>query len=154
MKAHVDLAQELGFETAATNANADYALAKKLLIAYATFKVVTKDQIDTFNADLKKKTMSRQDEYTRTYKQLKLVPVAKYASLPPLDVLEAIKSARSTSLFDTFEIAYIVDHKEVRDPDPIVFGLISGCTDYFFIAQWGDDVKVTDLLKSEQEATK
>lgn len=153
MKTHVDLAKEAGFETAAKNADADYTLAKKLLVAYATYKVVTDDQINEFNAALRAKTEKQTDRWTKTFKKLALVPIAKYASLPPAEVLEAVKLARSGGLFCGFDVAYIMDEKEVRDPDPIVFGNIDGCSDHFFITQWGDDVKLTDLIANEIETS-
>ena len=34
--------------------------------------------------------------------------------------------------------------KEIKDP--IVFGVINGCPDKFFISQWDDDIKIDDIF--------
>jgi hypothetical protein len=150
MKAYADLAKEAGFSKAAENVEYDYALAKKLLVAYADYQVVTSEQMEKFQARLKKETLQKLDKYTEVYKKLKLEPIQTYATMPPMEVLDLVSKAKATGLFGSFEVGYITDHVERRDPDPIVFGKIEGCGDYFFIAQWGDDVKVTDILAEEK----
>jgi hypothetical protein len=157
IQAHVALAEELGFKTAAANINADYDLAKKLLVAYASYSFITKEAYNRFNAELKRKTVIKtKDRYeTEHYKTLAFDSLADYPHLPPTDVMLKIREARSTKLFDRFTIAYIkMAHVPTRDPDPIVFGIIEGTSDLFFIAEWGDDVSLSDILAAEKAVAK
>lgn len=151
MQGHCDLAKDVGFTKAAETIEKEYTLAKKMLLAYADFQVVTVEQMEKFKADLKAKTMKKIDKYTTAYKKLAMEPISVYKTMPPQEVLELVGRAKATNLFDTFQVAYITDHVERKDPDPIVFGTITGCPDFFMIAQWGDDVSITDILKSEEK---
>lgn len=66
-----------------------------------------------------------------------------YGQLPPDHVLSSLKKAKVKRCFDSFAIAHIEKVK-----DPILFGLIKDFpTLYFYIDQWGDDVKIEDILK-------
>lgn len=145
-KVYTDLATAAGFKKAGEKAQEDYALAKKLLLAYADYQIVTKKNFDDFNKALKAKTHRSLDRYTQVWKEVKLQRIENYEQLPPVEVLELVAAAKKTELFDKFEVAYIANTHYHRDPDPIVFGSINGCSDLFFIAQWGDDMKLTDLL--------
>ena len=145
-KAYVEQAKKVGFTTAADKISASYDLAKKLLIAYADYKIVTEADINAFNQQLRTKTEKKPDRYNIYYKKLVFDSIATYGSFPPAEVLQAVQIAQDKQIFDSFKVAYIADIHERRDPDPIVFGTIEGCSDYFFIAQWGDDVKISDLL--------
>lgn len=63
-------------------------------------------------------------------------------AVPPADVLEKLKVAREAKLFDDYAILHI---KYV--PDPILCGKIKESNDLYFIAEWGDDVKLSDIIK-------
>ena len=67
---------------------------------------------------------------------------------PPDTVLDALEKAKEDNCFDTFEVAKISWIEEIKDP--ILFGIIEGCSDKFFISQWDDDVKIEDLLFMER----
>ena len=128
------LLKELGMD-----AVADTLLKKKrgrdrLLKAVEKYRYATGEDIDDFNADIKSQGS-----------RLVIVEVKDYKRLPPDDVLEALKQAQKEDLFDSFHIAYIE-----RVKDPILFGKIKAFKNlYFFIAQWGDDVKFEDILGTE-----
>lgn len=62
--------------------------------------------------------------------------------LPPTDVLEKLAQAQKSKLFDYFTVLHI---KYV--PDPILCGHIKESKDLYFIAEWGDDVKFSDIVK-------
>lgn len=64
-----------------------------------------------------------------------------YTGIPPQHVLDALKLAKDRSCFDAFTIATV---RKVKDP--LLLGNINGCPDRFFIAQWGDDVCLDDVL--------
>lgn len=61
---------------------------------------------------------------------------------------DALESAHADKCFDKFEVMTVEWHKEV--PDPILFGVVNGCADRFFIAQWDTDVKIEDILKDHE----
>jgi len=62
--------------------------------------------------------------------------------VPPQDVLDKLKIARDAKLFDDFAVLHIQ-----RVPDPILCGKINESNDLYFIAEWGDDVKLSDIVK-------
>jgi hypothetical protein len=139
----IDLATETGFEQAAQRAEHQIDVARRAAIAYEHFRYVTAQQIADFSQRLiasTKKTTS----WDTTYDQLRFRPIAKYPNMPPQDVLQAVRAAQNMKVFDTFEVADIQSVRVLKDP--IIFGCISNITDKFYIAQWGDDVKISDLL--------
>jgi len=107
---------------------------KKLLQAIEDYRYATGEDLDEFNKDMK--------QYG---KELVVVEIKDYDRIPPDDVLEALKTARAKGCFDTFHIAYI---RKVKDP--LLFGKIDEFKNlYFFIAQWGDDVKIEDIIGTD-----
>lgn len=74
--------------------------------------------------------------------------LADYPEVPPPDCLLDLKKAKDMQCFDEFEVAK-VETIESR-PDPIIFGLINGCQDKFFITQWDDDVSIEEILKKNE----
>ncbi len=64
--------------------------------------------------------------------------------LIPDEVLGKIKEAKERKLFNEFAVLWAE-----RVPDPIVLGKVNGCEDYFFIAEWGDDITFEQLTKGE-----
>lgn len=83
-----------------------------------------------------------------THDTLEIIALELYPEVPPPDCLLDLKKAKDLNIFDRFEVAK-VQTVEVR-PDPIIFGLINGCVDKFFITQWDDDVKIEDILKQNE----
>jgi len=65
--------------------------------------------------------------------------------LIPDDVLDKIEQARERRLFDAFQVMWAEKVK-----DPIVFGVLDGCQDMFFVAEWDDDITFEQLLAGEQ----
>lgn len=149
VKTAVDLAEEAGFTHASKEATKLAERAVKLARAYEHYRYVTPENIAAFQERLKKATF-KENSWQRSFDQLIFTPVAQYDGLPPSDVLEAVKKAKQEVIFDTFEVAHVVTITERKDPDPIVFGRIEGCDDRFFIAQWGDDVSITDLISHNE----
>lgn len=119
--------------------------ARRLALAYAKYGVVTQAQINNFNEELRAKTQKSLD-YGRGYsfQRLLFTPIKDYTLMPPPEALSRLEDAIADGLFDGYVVAAIHDVKEL--PDPIIFGKINGCTDYFFIAQWDDDVKIEDII--------
>lgn len=68
-------------------------------------------------------------------------PIAKYKNVPPMEVLDALKLNKSREIFDYFTVAEVAGVK-----DPLLFGRVKGVKDRFFIAQWGDDVNLDDVV--------
>jgi len=132
---------KLGFKTAAKKAVQLKDKARKLAIAYEHYRFVRQEKIDAFNQKMLRNTMNDPEGY----KKLAFTSIEDYHGVPPNEVLDALETAQGRKCFDTFEVAYI---KRVKDP--ILFGRVSGCPDRFYIAQWDDDVKITDLLKENE----
>lgn len=135
--------EKLGFKKAAERAKKLEGKRKKLMIAYEFYRYVKREKINAFNQDLRKKTHNW--DGVGGYHTLDLVKIEDYESAPPTDVLDCLEAAKDHNCFDSFEVAYI---KKVKDP--LLFGVIEGCSDKFFIAQWDDDVSINDLLKENE----
>ena len=151
-KITVEELKDLGFDQAANELKLLEEFKRKTAIAYEHFRYVTQEHITKFNEEIKKKTMKKEGKNQwgdiLTYDQLKFHDIKTYKSSPPKSVLQSIKKAKEMKCFDTFEIAKIESQKEV--PDPIVFGRINGCPDLFFIDQWLDDIKISDLIEDNE----
>ena len=133
-KEKAKLLKELGMETVAEDLLKKKRGRERLLKAVELYQYATGEDIDDYNKEIKTHG-----------KELEIVEIKDYKRLPPDDVLEALKEAQAKDLFDTFHIAYIRKLK-----DPILFGKIKAFKNlYFFIAQWGDDVKFEDILGTE-----
>lgn len=139
MEAVLEQARDAGFVAAAENAQKLIDRAGRLAKAYEHYRYVTSEQIRSFNLRLREATI-----FGYSYDTLMMVDAASYHAMPPQDVVEALKNAKCTGIFDTFEVAYIETLRVVADP--ILFGCITGCADRFFIAQWGDDVNFDQLV--------
>ena len=128
------LLEELGMKAVADTLLKKKRGRERLLKAVEKYQYATGEDIDDFNAEVK-----------NNGKRLAIVEIKDYKRLPPDSVLEALKKAQADDLFDTFHIAYIE-----RVKDPILFGKIKAFKNlFFFIAQWGDDVKFEDILGTE-----
>ncbi len=128
----VEFLKSLGLEKLAERIERKREAKRKITIAIATYKYVNQEDIDEYNIEIGKFN-----------KRLKLEEIKNYRQLPPDDVLEALKKAQQDNCFDDFYIAFVENVK-----DPILFGTIKDFKNlYFYIAQWGDDVKIEDILK-------
>lgn len=160
----------LGMTKAADDLDAKAQLTKKLAVAYEHFRYVSQEKIDSFIARLRASTsriptreeyntaasgfgLSRYEEAikygyaSKVYDTLVLDALEKYDGVPPQDVLEKLAAAKQFGIFDTFEVAHVEPvATKVHFPDPILFGRVAGCTDHFFIGEWGNDVKLADLI--------
>lgn len=67
--------------------------------------------------------------------------IKDYSGIPPLEVLETLKVHKDREIFDEFTVASVTEVK-----DPIIFGRFNGVKARFYIAQWGDDVCLDDLI--------
>jgi len=133
-KEKAKLLKELGMDAVAETLLKKKRGRERLLKAVEIYQYATSEDIDDFNAEMKNHG-----------RRLVIVEVKDYKRLPPDNVLEALKKAQADDLFDSFHIAYIE-----RVKDPILFGQIKAFKNlYFFIAQWGDDVKFEDILGTE-----
>lgn len=149
-------ADEAGFLAVAKELRTKASRLTRMVQAYEFYRVVKQDAVDAFNAKLKAKTsrpLTPEDpQYRYGYEsticdQLKLEPLAGYPGVPPADVFAAVKEAKERKIFDSFEVASVQPvATHVKLPDPIVFGRIEGCTDRFYIAEWGTDVNIVDLI--------
>ena len=144
--------EKLGFTQASKDLKVKEELKRKMTIAYEHFRYVRPEKIDKFNEKLKQETLKRTGKQGLNaydnYDKLAFIPIATYGTIPPTEVLEKIEEAQAFGCFDEFEIAKIESVKEYKDP--IVFGKINGCSDLFFVAQWDNDVRIEDLLMSNE----
>ena len=119
----------------------------KIDIAIKNFPLIlTENHIKEFNEMLYKDTF-KEDKKSIEYKRLKFTPISDYEKIPSQFVLERIKKAKDLNCFDEFEVCTIDWVKELKDP--VVFGVISGTTDKFFITQWDNDITITELLEGK-----
>lgn len=141
--------QELGFDRAATVLRAQREMARKLRIAFEHFRVVTPEHLERFNRELRGRTERRSSlSYSYTYDRLAFTPISFYGNCPPPEVLEKVRDAKKLGCFDSFEVATIESVKVI--PDPIIFGVIQGCPNKYFVAQWDNDVKIEDILREDE----
>ena len=68
-------------------------------------------------------------------------PVENYEGLPPDNVLETFKKHKERKIFDYYTVAE-VEHVH----DPLLLGRLHNNDNCYFIAQWGDDVKLDDVI--------
>lgn len=68
-------------------------------------------------------------------------PVEQYKTLPPENVLNTFKTHKSRKVFDYFTIASVEGIH-----DPLLLGRLKGDNRCYFIAQWGDDIKLDDVI--------
>lgn len=135
--------EKLGFKTASKVVETKRALKKKLMIAYEHYRYVRPEKITAFNQKLMETTRKGY-----TYSQLVFTPVGNYAEVPPDDVLVKLEEAMNRGCFDSFEVAHIQAITKV--PDPILFGIVEGCQDKFYVAQWDNDCRIEDILKENE----
>lgn len=130
----VELLKKLGMDKIAEKILRKKSGKEKLLAAVSDYRYATGEDLDDFNKEIK--------EYG---KELVVVKIKDYKKLPPDTVLESLQKAQNKNCFDDFSIAYIR-----RVKDPILFGTIDDFKNlYFFIDQWGDDVKIEDIIGTE-----
>ena|SRR3990172_8936713 len=149
---HVALLEQAGFVAAAKDAKDSYERAGRLAQAYEHYRYVSQEKINDFNNKLYAETLRRTGkagkDLVEHYDCLVFDAVDSYPGIPPMEVLESTRQAAGRGIFDTLEVAHVVSVREYKDP--IIFGRVTGCTDRFFIAQWGDDVRITDLVGTSE----
>lgn len=69
------------------------------------------------------------------------VPIELYETLPPSDVLKSVEVHKARNVFDYMTIASVN-----AVVDPLLLGRIEGRSEAWFIAQWGDDVQLDDVI--------
>ena len=144
--------KQLGLTQCATRIEEELTVRQKLAVAYEKYRYLTPAKIEAFNVKLREETEKKEGKNQwgkiKSYKRTKMTPLEQYGSVPPETALAALEAAHADQCFDSFEVMTVEWHKEV--PDPILFGVIKGCADRFFIAQWDADVKIEDILKDHE----
>lgn len=159
-KAHLELMQDVFYEQMkkieGRNQMADYAhlIDKRMFSDDLPDPVMTIDPaIDSFRKkgidysnphikiSVKTKDYNSTDPKTIGKFVYTETPVSEYPDIPPNDVLQVMKTHKDRKIFDYFSIA-----KVTHIVDPIMFGRINGCEDRFYIAQWGNDITLDDIL--------
>ena len=133
----------LGFTKAALEIDKTKEFNRKLSEAYLHYKIVRSEHIEAFNKKLKTRTY-RDSVYYVEYEKLVEIDIAEYGAVPPDAVLEKLREAKEHNCFDYFTIAKIESVKEYKDP--ILFGRIEGCSDRFFLTDWDNDIKLSELI--------
>lgn len=139
--------EEAGFTAAVAETKRLADLKRRMVLAYEHYRYVTPEQINHFNTRLRAETRKRNNNaaaYMITYDTLRFRDISVYPGCPPADVIQKVKEAKAHDIFDSLEVADI--ESVVEYVDPIIFGRIHGCDDRFYIAQWGDDVNIDDIL--------
>ena len=137
--------QELGFDSAVKTVEKNRDLVRKSAVAYEHFDYITPEMVEKFKTEVKEKTRKEEKNYYQ-YDTLAFINIKEYTEVPPADVLEKLREAKKWNCFDNFEIAKIESVREMKDP--ILFGRITGVGDYFFIAQWDDDVTIEAIKEA------
>lgn len=127
-------------------------LKLKTIIAYEHYRFVRPENFEKFNEKLKDQTLRESGLAGRNlyhnYDKLRFTKIEDYEKIPPEHVLTSIEEAIDKKCFDSFEVCDLESVKEYKDP--IIFGCIKLCKDKFFIAQWDDDVKIEDILETNE----
>ena len=84
-------------------------------------------------------------ERVNKQKEVKLTPLREWDTTPPEYVLDNVVKAKKLDCFSEFVVAHVQNV-----PDPIVFGMVKDCKDLFYISQWGDDLKIEDVIKENE----
>lgn len=79
-----------------------------------------------------------------TQLQWKEVQIRDYAGIPPIDIVDKLTIHKARNIFDEFTVASLEFTKKIVDP--IIFGRIKDDPRRFFIAQWGEDIHIEDLM--------
>lgn len=85
-------------------------------------------------------------DYTRAVTELlwKELHIEDYAGIPPIDIVDKLAIHKARNIFDEFTVASLKFTKKIVDP--IIFGRINNDPRRFFIAQWGEDIHIEDLM--------
>lgn len=67
--------------------------------------------------------------------------INEYAGIPPKQVLDKLQETQEKKIFDYFTIATV---NEVKDP--LLLGRLSNHADRYFLAQWGNDVSLDEVI--------
>lgn len=144
----LELAEKAGFTKGVAAAKQVQEVHGRLARAFEHYRYVTQEKIDTFMRQLRLSTEKEEGrpgiDLFVSFDTLALVSAEEYHGVPPKDVSLEVTRARETGIFDTMEVAYIETERE--NHDPIIFGRVNGCSHRFYIAQWGDDVSINDIL--------
>ena len=128
--------EKLGLKKLAESFKVKKEIKDKMKIAYKTYPFVSQEKIDVYN-----KKLAKQRQVLRNY------DINNYEDgIPSEETLLKLEEAQKLNCFDYFEIMRVEEQR-----DPILFGRINGCPDRFFISQWGEDVKVEDILMQEEK---
>jgi len=140
--------RELGLTAAADKIKRAKELARKLRIAFEHFRVVTPKQVTRFQEELWQHRETDPLTYTLRYQMRKFTALEGYPDVPPGEVLQKIREAKDLKCFDRFEVLTLESQEVV--PDPVIFGVIDGCDNRYFVAQWDDDVKIEQILREDE----
>ena len=134
-----DRLERLGFKAAVKT----LSQMERMRVAYEEYMFVTPATVAKFNEKLKKETLE-EDKRAYHFKQLVFEEIALTSKIPPPSILDKLEKVQKTGIFDKFVVGSIKWIEQIKDP--ILFGRIEGCEDYFYIGQWDEDVKIEDLV--------
>ncbi len=144
----------LGLKAASVNLKTKRDLKRKLGIAYEYHRFVTPEQIAKFTSELysrTNRTLPKSKEHPwggQAYDTLTFTPLENYLAVPPREALDKLKEAQDRKVFDKFEVCTVESVTKLNDP--IIFGIVEGCSNKFAICDWDDDVRISDLLKDDE----
>ena len=154
--------EALGLTHAAKVIKEEIPIRQKLSVAYEHYRYVTQKKLDQFRQQLEQATKvvintdrpgglytpGTNGQETYRFTTLHCTPLEDYESVPPTHVLDAIEEAQRYQCFARYEVLRLKE--ETIKPDPILFGVVAGSSDRFFIAQWDHDVAIEDILKDHE----
>ena len=146
---------DAGLTRAAQQLSATQRFIHRSQLLYAKYPILTEEQVTRFNERLEAATrrktgvcLSERDgkcrDWEETWQELTTVPLKHYEGIPPASVVKQLKEFRKE--FDTLRVAYIQQAK-TRLEDPLLLGQVNGSSDYFVLAQWGEDVTYEEVLQ-------
>lgn len=149
---NIERLEQLGLTQCATRLKTELSVREKLATAYEKYRYLTLEKIQAFDQKLRKETEKKDGENQwgaiTSYKRTVFTALAQYGKVPPDAALDALEAAQKDGCFDAYEVMTVEWHKEI--PDPILFGIVQGCSDKFFIVQWDTDVAIEDILKDHE----
>lgn len=111
------------------------------------YRILTKEVIEKFQS-------ANMMTWTQDGLKIHIDPLDKYYGNPqageakdriiPNSVLDKLEEAQERELFDELHVLWAE-----RVKDPLLLGSVTGCEDYFFICEWGDDITFEQITKGE-----
>ena len=74
------------------------------------------------------------------------VPIKEITEPIPTNCLYILKEWKSRNVFERFTVATVENENSKKIPDPFLIGRINGDSNRYFLAQWGGDINIDNVV--------